>query len=180
MRMHNANVNDECEWRMWSGDQCSFPSVQHMLPLQRLCVWAVSHPIKHSHSNRSLHSDSFCCIHSSHLHSDMWKHSYTNSMFLIFVVVAFTFLIRICIMHKWNRSCTVEAFAVWAIFYSNQWSTTGPPNAVVYAVVYELWYELWENAYKRSLAGMGCQGSYRFKYRVRYCQTVIYFLHWWY
>ena len=33
-----------------------------------------------------------------------------------------------------DRSCMVDAFSVWAIFRSYQWSTTGPPKAVVCAV----------------------------------------------
>ena len=37
----------------------------------------------------------------------------------------------------------VDAFAVWVILHSNQWSTTGPLKAVVC---------LWESVYKRSLA----------------------------
>ena len=43
-------------------------------------------------------SDSFCCIYSSHSHSDKWNHSCINTMGSI--------LCRICIriMHKWNLS----------------------------------------------------------------------------
>ena len=34
-----------------------------------------------------------------------------------------------------DRSCMADAFAVWAIFCSNQWSTTGPSRDVVRAVL---------------------------------------------
>ena len=53
-------------------------------------------------TNRSK-MDSFCHhpTSHSHLHSHKWKHCYANSMFSIFVV-AFAFVVRIHIMHKWN------------------------------------------------------------------------------
>ena len=35
---------------------------------------------------------------------------------------------------SFDQSCTADAFAVLAIFHSNQWSTTGPSKAVVCAV----------------------------------------------
>ena len=44
------------------------------------------------------------------------------------------FLIKLT-LSKADRSCKADAFAVWAIFGSNQWSTTSPSKAVVYAVV---------------------------------------------
>ena len=40
----------------------------------------------------------------------------------------------------------MEAFAVWASFYSNQWSVTGPAKSVVCVSC------LWESVYKRSIA----------------------------
>ena len=51
--MRNANENDECEWRMILGNQCSFP-------LRKVCAVAalsmkISRPTKHSLSDRSLH-----------------------------------------------------------------------------------------------------------------------------
>ena len=42
----------------------------------------------------------------------------------------------------------VGAFAVWAIFRSNQWSTTGPSKAVWYVLSC-----LWESAYPLLLIG---------------------------
>ena len=64
-------------------DQCSFTSTQHVL----FCGGSVCELVSRSDSMITTCSDSFCYHHSLHSHSDVWKHSYTNSMFLIFCCI---------------------------------------------------------------------------------------------
>ena len=64
-----------------------------------LYVWGDFRSDKHLQSDQSLHEAiHFCCHHSSHPDPSIWKHSYANSMFSIFLwhsYSAFAFALRI-------------------------------------------------------------------------------------
>ena len=107
--MHNANINAKCEWRLLSGEQCSFPNARRVKNLQRPCVWRDSTSEKtFAFGLIAKCGDSFCRIHSSHLYSEEWNHSYTHSMCSIFS--AFAFVIRFHITHKWNVSLRLKGW----------------------------------------------------------------------
>ena len=82
----NLNANDKCEWQMQLGDQCSFFLCAACAILPLPSVWRDFLSDKTFTIGRITScSDSFCRHRSSHSHSQEWKHSYTNSMWLIFL-----------------------------------------------------------------------------------------------
>ena len=52
----NPNVNNECEWWIWLGDQWRFSSMCCALLCSSPVYEGVSRPIKHLHSHRWLHA----------------------------------------------------------------------------------------------------------------------------
>ena len=98
--VHNANMNNEGEWRMRLGEQCSFPSTQHVLLCCDSVYEGISRPIKHSHSDRS----------QRFILSDLQTiRIQTNGITPILILcarlfVTFAFIIHNCSTHKWNLS----------------------------------------------------------------------------
>ena len=85
MRMMNANDDDECKWRMRLGDQWRFFFLNVACAVLRwLYIWRDFPSDKpFTFCLITTCNDSFCHYRSSLSHLDVWKHSYTYSMFLI-------------------------------------------------------------------------------------------------
>ena len=108
----------ECQRQL--GDHCSSSSTWHMLLCGSPVYKGNSRPIKHSHSHWSLHPvihfvTFAVCI-------QIWTNEITPVLILYLrVVIAFTFVIRICITHKWNLRISKD---------SNFWLSTWESCAV--------------------------------------------------
>ena len=101
--MRNPNANDEFKWWMLLGDHCSFLTVWPLLICSGSMHEGISSPIKHSHSDWSLHSASHFVIDAVRVRIQM--HGNTTMLILCFrFFVAFAFVIHIRTMHKWNLS----------------------------------------------------------------------------
>ena len=97
------NANDEGEWRMRLGDHCSFPAIQHVLLCSGSVYDGISRPIKHSHSEWSLHAAVYFVIIT--VRTCIRTFGNTPIVILCFqIFVTFAFIICIHIMHKWNLS----------------------------------------------------------------------------
>ena len=96
--VHNPNVNDECEWWMLLGNQCSVCFVQCVLLCCGPLYEGISCPTKHSHSHHSLHAlfHFVACTVRIRIRMNGITHSHSS----------FAFVIRI--MHKWNLSLNAD------------------------------------------------------------------------
>ena len=98
----NANANDECEW---GGTGVVLPPRGILLCRVYACE-LISRLIKHFSFRPIATCSNFFYHHRSlHLYSDVSKCSCTNSVFCDFF---FTFVIHICILHKWNLSFLIH------------------------------------------------------------------------
>ena len=102
--MCNLNANDECEWRIALGDQCSLTPAWHVL----LCgssvygYEGVSRLIKHSHSDQSLHAMIHFVIVTVHIRIQTFGRTPILILYFFNFVVISKFVICIRITHEWN------------------------------------------------------------------------------
>ena len=108
-------------------DQCSFPSAWCVLLCTGSVYEGISRMIKRSHSHAVIH---FVIIT---VHIQIQTYESTAMLILCFrsFVVAFTFVIRICITYKWNLSFMLSKMPLIIFVHSIQ-----PEGRLVVEILY--------------------------------------------